>query len=424
MAESFIQYIASGLTDTYSIPFGYLDPAHITVSLDGVDTPFTFPSASQIQITSGNPTSGVVVEVRRTTPRDVREIVWQNASNLTATDLNTSDLQLLYITQEGFDLSDTSMNIVSDGTFDALSRRVKNLAAPVDGTDAVNKTYADSNLALTAQDVIDADASAAAAALSESNAALSASEANSSLIAVQTLYDDFDDAWLGAKASDPAVDNDGDALNSGDLYYNTTDQNLRVYDETSAMWLIIDLQLTDNSVSNAKLSDVATGTIKGRLTAGTGDPEDLDADEVASLIGQATIARLGVVELAKTSEVAAGAANVVPDAAQTKFYVDTHPMLPVAFGYVDTTGGSLVVNNLTNCTAVRNSAGSVTVTLDAAMDGTDYTVVLSYANAGNLTSSMYIVEIDSTTEFTMRGVNDNNLARDGTFQFIVMGTKA
>lgn len=39
------------------------------------------------------------------------------------------------------------------------------------------------------------------------------------------------------------------------------------------------------AVTNAKLADMATQTIKGRATAGTGDPEDLTAAQVRSIIG-------------------------------------------------------------------------------------------------------------------------------------------
>ena len=42
--------------------------------------------------------------------------------------------------------------------------------------------------------------------------------------------DGFDDTYLGAKSSDPSTDNDGDALNAGDLYFSTTANKLRVYD--------------------------------------------------------------------------------------------------------------------------------------------------------------------------------------------------
>jgi hypothetical protein len=43
--------------------------------------------------------------------------------------------------------------------------------------------------------------------------------------------------------------------------------------------------LPDNSVTNTKLADMPTGRIKGRVTAGTGDPEDLTAAQVRSLLG-------------------------------------------------------------------------------------------------------------------------------------------
>ena len=41
--------------------------------------------------------------------------------------------------------------------------------------------------------------------------------------------DNVDDLYLGPKSSDPTVDNDGDALTVGDLYFNTGDNVLKVY---------------------------------------------------------------------------------------------------------------------------------------------------------------------------------------------------
>ena len=45
--------------------------------------------------------------------------------------------------------------------------------------------------------------------------------------------DSFDDTYLGAKSSDPSVDNDGDALSTGDLYFNTVSNILRIYNGSS-----------------------------------------------------------------------------------------------------------------------------------------------------------------------------------------------
>lgn len=42
--------------------------------------------------------------------------------------------------------------------------------------------------------------------------------------------------------------------------------------------------VADGSITNAKLADMATARIKGRATAGTGDPEDLTAAQVKSIL--------------------------------------------------------------------------------------------------------------------------------------------
>jgi len=63
-----------------------------------------------------------------------------------------------------------------------------------------------------------------------SESASSATAAAASAVAAAASADAFDDIYLGAKSSDPTVDNDGDALNAGDLYFNTTSNVLKYYD--------------------------------------------------------------------------------------------------------------------------------------------------------------------------------------------------
>ncbi|MGQ0485715.1 MAG: DUF2793 domain-containing protein [Hyphomicrobiales bacterium] len=53
--------------------------------------------------------------------------------------------------------------------------------------------------------------------------------------------------------------------------------------------------LTGNSVSNAALADMATARIKGRTTAGTGDPEDLTAAQATALLDTFTATAKGLV---------------------------------------------------------------------------------------------------------------------------------
>jgi hypothetical protein len=75
------------------------------------------------------------------------------------------------------------------------------------------------------------------AATSESNAATSESNAAASAAAAATAADNFDDVYLGSKASDPTLDNDGDALTEGDLYYNSVGTVLKYY--TGSAWVSI-----------------------------------------------------------------------------------------------------------------------------------------------------------------------------------------
>jgi hypothetical protein len=74
-----------------------------------------------------------------------------------------------------------------------------------------------------------AASSATGAASSATGAASSATGAASSATAAATSLDTFDDKFLGAKSSNPSVDNDGDTLATGALYFHTGDNNMRVY---------------------------------------------------------------------------------------------------------------------------------------------------------------------------------------------------
>jgi hypothetical protein len=103
---------------------------------------------------------------------------------------------------------------------------------PSANTDLTTKTYVDGILGSATA----ASVSAAAAATSESNSATSASSASSSASAAlasqnaaAASYDSFDDRYLGAKSSAPTVDNDGNSLLTGALYWNSTSDNLFVW---------------------------------------------------------------------------------------------------------------------------------------------------------------------------------------------------
>ena len=65
-----------------------------------------------------------------------------------------------------------------------------------------------------------------------------ANAANSARDAALAAADNFDDTYLGQKNSDPAVDNDGDPLTPGDLYFNNSSNTLKYY--TGSTWLTVE----------------------------------------------------------------------------------------------------------------------------------------------------------------------------------------
>lgn len=75
------------------------------------------------------------------------------------------------------------------------------------------------------------------ASTSATAAASSATSAASSATSAAASYDSFDDRYLGAKAADPTLDNDGNALLTGALYFNTGSNVWRGY--TGSAWLTV-----------------------------------------------------------------------------------------------------------------------------------------------------------------------------------------
>ena len=81
---------------------------------------------------------------------------------------------------------------------------------------------------------LSAQSAATSASLSALSATNSATSASASATAAAASYDSFDDRYLGAKSSAPSVDNDGNALITGALYWNSTSSLLFIW--TGSAW--------------------------------------------------------------------------------------------------------------------------------------------------------------------------------------------
>jgi hypothetical protein len=127
---------------------------------------------------------------------------------------------------------------------------------------ATNATNAATSASNAATSETNAATSASNASTSETNAASSATSAAASAAAAAASADFFDDVYLGSKASDPSTDNDGDALNAGDLYFNTTSNNLKVY--SGSAW-------QDAAVDSSGFVQTTGDTLTGNLNFGDSD---------------------------------------------------------------------------------------------------------------------------------------------------------
>ncbi len=115
MPFSFQQHTANGSTSVFSAAQidGYLSLSHLYVYVNDVlktaGTHYTLQSSPSLQITfqpAHIPANGQTVRIQRLTPTTVagREVDFEDGSVLTASDLDRSALQLLFIAQESEDL--------------------------------------------------------------------------------------------------------------------------------------------------------------------------------------------------------------------------------------------------------------------------------------------------------------------------------
>jgi hypothetical protein len=326
MAITENNYVGNGSTVLYSFTFPYLETTDIKVSLDGVlTTSYTLANATTIQLATA-PAAGVKVRIYRVTNADAPKATFYPGSTVRAQDLNSNFYQVLYNTQETIARRLDATGGTLSGTLDAGNNKITNLGTPTNNSDASTKLYVDSTIGTAGGYAAAAASSASASATSASNASTSAtnsatsasasatsaaaalasqtaaaasqSAATSSASAASTsasnastsatnsatsatasansatsaassaasalaAFDSFDDRYLGAKASDPSVDNDGDPLTAGDLYFNTTVSAMKLY--TGAAWVIAYVPGDAANISFTPYGTIASNNVQGAV---------------------------------------------------------------------------------------------------------------------------------------------------------------
>lgn len=274
--------------------------------------------------------AGAEIEIRRETPLTTRAITFADGSALLASDLNKNSDYLLYSMQEVLDTVDAAAQdgalaaqVATEGFRDeaeAFKNTTAGYLATVqsDATDADNHRIAaaaseaaaatsEANAATSENNsATSAAASAASAAASlaseqaaaASEAAAAASEtaaaasetaaANSATLSgtnanttnqyrtdalaakqdAEAALDSFDDRYLGAKSTAPTVDNDGDALLVGALYWNDVSDTMFVWNGSAWDTLNSTTGLADSSTSaQLTLTDTLVSSAQPFTTA-------------------------------------------------------------------------------------------------------------------------------------------------------------
>ena len=166
------------------------------------------------------------------------------------------------------------------------------------------------------------------------NATTSATNAAASATSAAASYDAFDDRWLGTKSSNPTLDNDGNALQDGAAYFNTTNNVLMVYDLGGTTWNRTTPTATDqahvNTVSGIAANVTTVAGVSANVTTVAGIAANVtsvagiaanvtavagDAADIGAVAGKATeIGLLGTADAVADMAIL-GTAAVVADLA-------------------------------------------------------------------------------------------------------------
>ena len=292
-------------TDLMTVSSGLLTVAGevsmTTLDIGGTNVTAT---ATELNIIDGDATVGT------TTPVASDGIVTNDNGTMRQTSVDTFDT---YLSQS----SKTLTNKTIDADNNTVSNlEVDNLKSGVLDTDlaSVSSSHDTIPSAKATKEFIETSAtasanSATASANSATAAANSATAASNAQAAAEAALDTFDDRFLGVKSSNPSVDNDGNALADGAIYFDTTNNVMKVYDSGGSQWL----QLTPTSTNQANINTVAAANsnistiasdLSGSNTIGTVATNISSVNTVASNIG--TINTKATVEEATSLAIALG----------------------------------------------------------------------------------------------------------------------
>ena len=411
MPLSFNESIATGVTTAgsalgtdFPIYFPYLAKAHINSDFNKVlqsQNNFVVYDANEavapagafgtstafIRYTTGFPTAGVTVRVRRTTEKAFPLVDFQDGSALTADDQDLSFLQNFYLNQESVEQADNALGKVGL-VFYANGVRITEIGQPTQANDATTKLYVDTQDALKVAKVGDTMSGALAMG---NNKITGLGTPTTNADAATKLYVDTQDALKVTKAGDTmsgALAMGNNKITGLGTPTVTTDATTKAYVDAA------DATLSSGKVSksgdtmsgalamgNSKITGLATPTLSDDATT------KAYADTKLSLSGGTLT---GVVDFGGFPLTDVGTPVTSSDAT-TKAYVDASIQQYITTGGVSgnptrwlfTGDGSTLTFSITGATALYTT--SYLVTIDGVVQDPTFSYNIAISAAPTLT---------------------------------------
>ncbi len=217
-----------------------------------------------------------------------------NATNITSINTNATNITDIQNANANAASALASKNAAETAETNAETAETNAETAETNAAASASSASASASSASTSSSTATTQAGVATtkageAATSATASANSATASEAAKDAALAALDNFDDRYLGAKASDPTVDNDGNALVSGALYFNTTDDVMKVYE--GSQWVAAYASLSGALLVANNLSDLASASA-GRTNLGLGTAATAAATDFVAVTGDSMTGNL------------------------------------------------------------------------------------------------------------------------------------